>query len=514
MLLIFTVALALVGVPLFLALLAVTYMLFLYLFLSDEKGLPTVKGRHWFWGHLKLIGHPSQFFNKLSEFASSLPEAGAFNIYLPGFNRKYVAVSHLSGINELHKLRPFEVVRAQSALEEIAPGLFAAEGDVWRKDRRIVAPAFNHSHIALSLPSLHLTGTRLVNKWVKLSDASPTNTVVINEDCKRFTSDTTALVSFAFDFNSLTRECQEASDLAGCLKILFDRQVAGPFKYWKIPFFRRYTKFKRENEILTRLDNMIGAVVDDFQKNPTRSMSDADRVGTILNKMVTLNKEEGEAGRVSRKRLIGNVLTLFVAGTDTTSITIQWMLYFICQEPELQARLREEAKAFDFNDLNKAGIRLDAVLSRLPLMHAVFLETLRTHGPVGSITFFNATKIFALGQNWEPGQKFSLMYDYAMKSKEAGAEELFGAEPEKWKPDRWIDETGVVKNASTLLSFGNGQRMCPGRDLAKVEAVVAVSMVVKKFAAGLKLEPGHEKVGRVQEATIVPSVDIRIQMFQ
>ena len=92
------------------------------------------------------------------------------------------------------------------------------------------------------------------------------------------------------------------------------------------------------------------------------------------------------------------------------------------------------------------------------------------------------------------------LYDYAMTAGE-DAEQVFGQNPGEFDVERWLGSEDRMKKAFKLLSFGNGVRLCPGRDLAKIEAVVAVSTTLKEFKS-LRLEPGHAKVERVQEPTI------------
>ena len=125
------------------------YIFLLYAFFTDDYGIPTVPGRHWLKGHMGVIGEPSQFYTVLTSWAHSML-CPAFNFYLPGFNRKHVALCTFSSIAELHSLRPFKVRRldVNLSIPELAPGLFAAEGEEWKKERKMVAPAFNHGNIS------------------------------------------------------------------------------------------------------------------------------------------------------------------------------------------------------------------------------------------------------------------------------------------------------------------------------------------------------------------------------
>ena len=117
-----------------------------------------------------------------------------------------------------------------SALSEISPGLFSAEGEEWRRERRIVAPAFNHGNISRhALKSIHLVASRLVQKWAAASEEG-TAAIPVNADCQRFSADTITLVGFGHDFDSVTRGGGESEDLAAVLGIIFERQIAGPFK--------------------------------------------------------------------------------------------------------------------------------------------------------------------------------------------------------------------------------------------------------------------------------------------
>ena len=186
-----------------------------------------------------------------------------------------------------------------------------------------------------------------------------------------------------------------------------------------------------------------------------------------------------------------------------------WMFKFIAEDGKLQARLKREADAYDFDALEEPGTRLDDVLGKLPLLHAVVLETLRTNSPVGEITFENSERVTVLGKEFAPGTKFMMLYEYAMTSVHGGAEEVFGKEPEKFNADRWLEADRIKRASGLLISFGNGARICPGRDLAKIEAVVCVGMVLKTFKS-MKLEEGHAEVKKIHRAVIAPDRDIRV----
>jgi cytochrome P450 len=528
----------------------------LSIYFTSKTYYPVVKGRHFLMGHLPLIGGSSNFYNWLCECADEncpkpLPGSppqpiasrpptgqGMFEFFFPGTDRHYLVLTNFAAIESLFKHRPFKVERNKQVqvIEEIGPGVFSAEGDVWRKDRRIVAPAFNHSNINLYLGHVHTTAARLANKWG--AACSRTNaeagvgggaaTLAINDDLMKHSSDTTALAAFAFDFNSLeNEECIEASDLAKAFAVIRVRGFA-MIKYWRIPVLRNFVPaYRREVALIERLNSLLGKIVDDFEDGQRKrgssceaatdrtratASSESARESTILSKMLKVN--QGEPERMTKERLIGNMATLFVAGTDTTSITIMWMLYYLSLDVELQDRCREEAEKVDFAILAEEGppqLKLSDLNASLPNLHSVFLEVLRVRAPFASMTYWNPTEeIEILGKVWKPKERqFVCMLGYAQTSGE-GAEERFGPNPTEFIPSRWVEDGVVPTNAaSKLLAFGGGHRICPGRDLARAEAFVCVGMLLQKFK-GMRLEEGHEKVGTVQSVSSSPSCDIRI----
>jgi hypothetical protein len=255
-----------------------------YIF-SDNSYYPEVEGRNLWFGHLFLIGGTPNFFNKCCEWAAEYcptpskessqdlkspniadrdpKDQGCFEFILPGSNKHMIALTSYSSIENLCKHRPFKLQRHKNVevIEELAPGLFSAEGDVWKKDRRILAPAFNHSNVNQYLGHDYLTASRLTDKWLTACDGSAT-TIAINGDCKAFTSDTTALSSFAFDFNSLERtNCLEALDLSNVMEIVRVRSFS-LVRYWRIPLLRNlFPVYRREMESIGRLNSLIVIVV-------------------------------------------------------------------------------------------------------------------------------------------------------------------------------------------------------------------------------------------------------------
>jgi cytochrome P450 len=204
-----------------------------------------------------------------------------------------------------------------------------------------------------------------------------------------------------------------------------------------------------------------------------RAQADPQR-DDILSLLLDARDEEGQP--LTDRELRDELLTLLVAGHETTATALSWALYWLATRPEVQERLREELSGA--SPSVEGPIEL-ATLLRLPYLQAVCNETLRIY-PVGMLTFPRqlGAPLTLAGHPLEAGTVVMGCIFLAHRRPEVFPE------PEQFDPDRFLSGSF---GPTTFLPFGSGSRRCIGMAFAMFEMKIVLSQLVRRFA--LELHP-------------------------
>ena len=284
--------------------------------------------------------------------------------------------------------------------------------------------------------------------------------------------------------------------------------------YWKLPLVGE--RLDGGEQVVGRITGAVDRIIEEHHLAKERWATDAAQSEppseptreqapfTVLGKM--LERSAAEPAKFEHRRVVGNLITLFLAGADTTSITMTWMLYHVAKDAALQAELVAEVSPLDMAAASREGL-----LCSLPRLRSLFYECLRVHGPAPLLWFQNDEAITLAGRTFapDPSRVFLLLAGYIGQAAEA--EHLgVGPEPGKFDARRWLEPDGSVRSPppDVVMPFGHGLRLCPGKDLSMLESLVCVGRVLQVFA--LALPPGHPAVGTATQFTQEPDCDVCI----
>ena len=170
-----------------------------------------------------------------------------------------------------------------------------------------------------------------------------------------------------------------------------------------------------------------------------------------------------------------DLLGLFskVAGASTRSVTMSWMIYYLCKNPAIKSRLTNELEAMFPDNLDASKAIPFTKLNKLSLFEAAEMECLRLHSPIG----------YAMPRDTPPGGAvicglyFPGGVAVGVPAATIGRHPMVYRELQKWNPERWSDETADMALMKTcFLGFGFGSRQCIGRN-------VATQFITKTIAA-------------------------------
>ena len=334
-------------------------------------------------------------------------------------------------------------------------------------ERRLMTPAFSHANLGKFLPTLRRIGLRLVDAIQK----QPAVCEDMLKLCVKYTADVIGLLTFGHDLKTLDQETNALATLMDETFRILGLRSMGTIKWYKLPFFG--DSIDGGARLRRDVVRLVSTIIDD-----ARLKKNGDSM-TVLDKMIESNHDE----KLDDRSLIGNAVTMVVAGTETTATTITWMLYEIAQDNVLQRTLRSESIALldnwnfseDDMDLVTTSKAIDAVLDSIPGLRSIFWETLRLKGPSPFIMLGNDKPIDVAGQTLN-GNEYCMIAPQRWFHKQP---ELGGP---SFDPYRHINSNGTFKPLTDdIFPFGFGVRICPGKGLAELEGCLAVAHLLVHF---------------------------------
>jgi len=393
-----------------------------------------------------------------------------------------------------HRYRRYQPVEA--VLEEMGcNGLFSAEGAAWEPQRRLVMQALSIPTIKAFYPTLAEITGRLRTRWLRAAGRGAT--VEMTDDLKRYTVDVTSALAFGEDPRTLEREHGVIQEhLERILPSVMGR-INALFPYW------RYFKLPADR----KLDHALAEVrryVDAMMARARERMRDepADTPRNLLEAMLAQQQQQARAERdaapITDAQIRANVLTILLAGEDTTADSIAWTLPYLAADTSLQTHLADAAHRV----LGEAGVCPDyATLKELDIFEAICIEATRLR-PVAAVHSFEPLEDVVLdGVALPKGTRMFFVARPAM----IDAKNF--ADPQRYDPWRWMHKGEREPHAGphdvrAYLQFGAGPRVCPGRHLATVEMRLALSMLMNEFEIEMAIDPAT--INEISAFTMVP----------
>lgn len=344
------------------------------------------------------------------------------------------------------------------------PGVFLAEGEAWREQRRMVMAALAPHAVKAYFPSLLKVGQRLQAHWRQAAHSGAA--IDLAEDLKRYSVDIIAGLAFGTEVNTIDGGedvIQRHMDVI--LPAVAKRSLA-VFPYWRYLKLPADRVLDRSVAALTdAIDHLIASARARLAADPARRQ----RPANLLEAMICAAEEGG--GSVDDDAVAGNVTTMLLAGEDTTSNTLAWMLYLLKQNPATLAKAREEVLRIAPDPAGFSIEQMDA----LDYVDACAQEAMRLK-PVAPFIPLEALRDSVIGDVAVP--KESLVW---LVMRHDSVAENHVANAADFDPERWLRRGDDAMNKHLSTPFGAGMRTCPGRYLALLEIKLATAMLLSSF---------------------------------
>jgi len=367
-----------------------------------------------------------------------------------------------------------EGFRRSSRLADVAAGLglpagvFVAEGEAWRRQRRVVMAAFDSNHVRRYHPALVGVAQQLGERWAAAARAG--RAVELQADLMRYAVDAIAGLAFGSPVNSLQAGGSAIQQhLDRVFPALFSRLLS-PLPHWR---WLRTPAVRGIEASMAALNEAVRGFVAAAHQ---RLDADAERRAhpqNLLEAMIVAADQPGSG--VDDAQIAGNVFTLLLAGEDTTAHTLAWLLDLLWRHPAALQRASAEVQAV----CGRAEAPTLEQLAALPYVEACLHETLRLK-PVAPLLATEALRDGRVGGVRVPR---GTLVVHLMR-RETGLPQGQRFEPARWLADGGFGATAGPEAAALRrlnTPFGAGPRQCPGRHLAMLQMKLAVAVLLGRF---------------------------------
>lgn len=408
----------------------------------------------------------SSFHQQLEAWAQRYGDTFRFRIGA----RRFIAVRNPDVVAWVLRQRP-DTFKKSARLEQVSKdlgfhGVFSANGEAWRRQRPVVLAGLDPAHVRAFLPAIQEVTHTLRARWMRCAQAG--TPIDLLGDLMRYTVDVTTALAFGRNLDTLKSETDDViqKHLNHILPELFKRILA------PVDFYR-WADWKTQGHV-----KALRKAVDEFVMH-ARGQLHADpalreRPRNLIQAMLAAN--EREDAKLSNEEVAGNVLTMLLAGEDTTANTLAWLTWLLHRNPDACERARAEV----LEVLAGAPVASSVEqLSNLRVLEACAQEAMRLK-PVAPIMINEAAQDTVVDGVAIPKGALVLCM---MRAAGVSAEHF--PAPLEFDPTRWLEghaaAAGLSSPKRVVMPFGAGPRMCPGRYLALAEIKMVASMLLASF---------------------------------
>ena len=388
----------------------------------------------------------------------------------------------------------------------LVPGVFGANGEDWRRQRRMVMAGFDPTHVRAYYPSLVRVTQRLRARWAAAATAGLA--IDLQADLMRFTVDAIAGLAFGSEVNTLESDDDIIQQHLDKIFPAVARRMLAPYPYWR----RVRTPADRQLErAVAEVNKAVGHFIAQARQ---RLADDPQRRAAPQNLLeVMLLAADAPDSGMRDEDVAGNVLTLLLAGEDTTANTLAWMVHLLQTHPDALCHARDEVRAVSAAAGAVPGQHdfTHEEVDRLDFVEACAHETMRLK-PVGPLNVLQALRDTQVADVRVPAGTMV----WCVMRHDTLQEQHF-ADAARFLPQRWLEQGGGNRSASAAkrvsMPFGAGPRVCPGRYLALLEMKMALAMVLDAFDIVAVDTPGASAPRERLSFTMAP-VGLRLRLRQ
>lgn len=347
-------------------------------------------------------------------------------------------------------------------------GLLTSDGELWKRQRKLMAQAFTPRRIAEYAETMVRVTDAGIASW---RDGQEIN---LHQEMSRITMEVVAEVLFGASVTPA-----DVVTVGEAMEVVNEFFANSPESIFQVPAWLPTPRNARMNRAVKQLDELIYAIIAKRRASAPRE----DFLGTLL-------AAQDDAGvRMSDQQLRDEAMTLFLAGHETTALTMAHTFYLLSKHPDVERRLFAELSSVLGDRLPRGE---DA--KALPYVERVLKESMRLYPPAWTLGREAAEDIEVGGVHVPKGAQILLSQWIVHR------DPRWFPNPEGFDPDRWTPERTKALPRYAYFPFGGGPRTCIGNHFAMMEATMLLAVIARRFR--IELLPN-------QELEVAPSVTLR-----
>jgi cytochrome P450 len=365
------------------------------------------------------------------------------------------AVQHVLQTNAKNYKKDFISMRSSTLLGK---GLVTSDGELWKRQRKLIGPAFHQPQIEIYSQVVGATTLKLVEAWKERiqKSAEKSTTLDLHEEMVSLTLTIVVRSLFGSEIDRHIKPVSEA--LNSILKALHPKMN----RLIDLPLWVPTSENRRMKRNMATIDRVIEELIDAREKNPSETHKD------LLSSLL--------AQPMSRRQLRDEIITLFIAGHETTANVLSWTFYLLSKHPEHIQTISNEWKKV----AGSGEVQFEQLFA-LPHLKKVVQESMRLYSPVWMMSRQ------ALADDVVGGHKIKKGSVVLLCTSVIHQNPLYWNQPKEFRPERFDAKESESRPKFAYFPFGGGSRICIGSSFAMMEAMMILGVLIQNFEWELTL---------------------------
>jgi len=435
---------------------------------------------------LPLIGHVTPFMRHgiLGAFDTLAKRYGpCYRLPLP-FGNTAVVLAHPDGVERVLRSNRDNYIKGavyDGARLLLGEGLVTAEGQAWERQRALAQPAFNSAQLAVYLRTMTECTGEMLGEWRKLAPGESLN---LSDAVTRLTLAIAGRTLFGLDLSGHSSKAGKA--FRDGLRGIGSRGPGG----LAVPLWLPTPVNVRFRRALLTLDKLVYDIIRRFHAGEAGGSGH-----TLLGMLMSARDPETGKG-MSDRQLRDEIVTLYLAGHETTANMLVWTFYLLSRSPAVRDRLEQEL------DTLPPGPPSLAALKGLEYAPMVLSEALRLYPPAWTIARNVLDDDEVCGYR-VPAGAFVLLSPYITQRLDA-----FWPDPGRFDPQRFTAENVRGRHRFAWFPFSAGPRVCIGKQFSMLEGQLILAQVMREF----RVHVDNETLGFKSEGTLHPDQPVKVRL--
>jgi len=361
-------------------------------------------------------------------------------------------------------------------------GLLTNDGKSWQRQRSLIQPAFHRENILSYAQVMTRATSSLLDGWRNGESRN------VHDDMMAVTLDIVAQCLFGADVADVSQRVGHA------MHVVTERFMTDAGQALLLPFDLPGFLSPARHRATQDLNQIIDGIIRERRAS-------AEQRNDLLSTLLQVRDADGKP--MSDAQLRNEVMTLFLAGHETTALSLSWTCFLLAQHPEVEAKLVDELRAVLGGDREPTP----EDVPRLRYTEMVLKESMRLYPAVWGIGRRAIADCEIGGYRVTAGTNIFIFQSLTQR------DPRFFSNPDTFEPERWREDavrSGKIPRFA-FFPFGGGPRVCVGASFAMLEATLLLAMIQRRFH--FDLVPGHP-VEPMPSVTLRPKHGIRVTLHR